>query len=333
MSEVNAAERPKHVFSQPDTPIPLGRDVLDILARDGLITPEMRQSGLLRLHPPHRWGQWGLVLLAVSGTVLILSGIVFFFAFNWGALSSFQKFAMLQAAVMLTAAGAALLSRKLLLSQLLLLASSVLVGVFLAVFGQIYQTGADPWQLFALWALLILPWTCLSGFVLQWLLWLALINLSLILWWDQMPWIWAAQEEGLMASLALLNGGFLIVREAFAHKSGFGWLRALWTRWILAGMVLMPLFIPLLTLLTADASSSLEIGSGLLALCSYGLVFVCYRLVWPDVPVLTMWSLSCCLLLILAFSTLASDWGWNDIVIVFLASRRQPVRPPFCHCK
>ncbi len=39
-----------------------------------------------------------------------------------------------------------------------LLLATLLLGVFLALFGQTYQTGADPWQLFANWALLILPW-------------------------------------------------------------------------------------------------------------------------------------------------------------------------------
>jgi uncharacterized membrane protein len=35
--------------------------------------------------------------------------------------------------------------------------ASVLVGVFLAIFGQVYQTGADSWLLFAARAGLILP--------------------------------------------------------------------------------------------------------------------------------------------------------------------------------
>ena len=41
--------------------------------------------------------------------------------------------------------------------KVLLLGASVLIGVFLAVFGQVYQTGADAYNLFTMWALLILP--------------------------------------------------------------------------------------------------------------------------------------------------------------------------------
>ena len=43
-----------------------------------------------------------------------------------------------------------------------LIAASVLVGVLLAVIGQVYHTGADAYSLFAAWTLLILPWTLAS---------------------------------------------------------------------------------------------------------------------------------------------------------------------------
>ncbi|MBC8290414.1 MAG: DUF2157 domain-containing protein, partial [Planctomycetes bacterium] len=54
-------------------------------------------------------------------------------------------------------------------------------GVFLAVFGQVYQTGADEWLLFAGWAGLILPWTALSRFEALWILWLATDTFALCL--------------------------------------------------------------------------------------------------------------------------------------------------------
>ncbi len=41
--------------------------------------------------------------------------------------------------------------------QALLLALALNIGALLALVGQTYQTGADPWQLFATWALLLLP--------------------------------------------------------------------------------------------------------------------------------------------------------------------------------
>ena len=46
--------------------------------------------------------------------------------------------------------------------QVLLIAGSVLTGVLLAVIGQAYQTGADVFELFVAWAVLILPWVFVS---------------------------------------------------------------------------------------------------------------------------------------------------------------------------
>src|SRR5699024_11365250 len=45
-----------------------------------------------------------------------------------------------------------------LIRQLLLLIASIITGSLLALFGQVYQTGADTWQLFFAWAILITPW-------------------------------------------------------------------------------------------------------------------------------------------------------------------------------
>ena len=42
--------------------------------------------------------------------------------------------------------------------------AAVAVGALLAVFGQTYQTGADPFELFLTWALLIVPWTLAARF-------------------------------------------------------------------------------------------------------------------------------------------------------------------------
>ncbi len=41
--------------------------------------------------------------------------------------------------------------------QALLLAIALNIGALLALVGQTYQTGADPWQLFSTWALMLVP--------------------------------------------------------------------------------------------------------------------------------------------------------------------------------
>ena len=65
---------------------------------------------------------------------------------------------------------------------MLLSAAAVLLGALLAVYGQTYQTGADPWGLFATWALLILPWAVAACFTPLWLLVIGLIDTAHVLY-------------------------------------------------------------------------------------------------------------------------------------------------------
>lgn len=91
---------------------------------------------------------------ALLGAALGGLGIIFWIAANWESLGRAGRFALLQAVVAVTCAGALLRpGARLPLSLLAMLATG---GLF-AYFGQTYQTGADPWQLFAIWAALTLP--------------------------------------------------------------------------------------------------------------------------------------------------------------------------------
>src|SRR5690606_3926429 len=92
--------------------------------------------------------------------------------------------------------------------QLLLLIASIITGSLLALFGQIYQTGADTWQLFFAWAILITPWVVIARFPALWLLWLGLINAFLLLYLDvaNLQFInYSLQNISQVAVLALFN--------------------------------------------------------------------------------------------------------------------------------
>lgn len=151
------------------------------------------------------------------GVALITSGVLFFGAFNWAELSRFQKFAIMEA--LLVAGFFGVLTRGLdsTAGKVCLVATSVLVGVLLAVYGQVYQTGADSYNLFLGWSLLILPWTLASRTTAQWLLQLVLVNVTFVLWWDQvldMDFVWFS-----LLYLAL-NGTIALVWE----KLGRDWM-------------------------------------------------------------------------------------------------------------
>ena len=83
----------------------LDRHLLDELARRGVITPELRQMSLDWLHPPRAWAHWAMILMLAFGTGLILSGIVFFFAFNWASIPDLAKLAMIEVGVIAAAVG------------------------------------------------------------------------------------------------------------------------------------------------------------------------------------------------------------------------------------
>lgn len=125
--------------------------------------------------------------LLIIGVVAVALSLVFFIAYNWLNMGKMGKFALVEGALVLTIALYILLSfrRKFQLArQLLLLIASVITGSFLALFGQVYQTGADTWQLFFGWALLIIPWVLIARLPALWLLWLGLINACIILYID-----------------------------------------------------------------------------------------------------------------------------------------------------
>ncbi|MDY0205251.1 MAG: DUF2157 domain-containing protein [Pseudomonas sp.] len=120
------------------------------------------------------------VLLAFA-VVLLCSGVIFFFAYNWDELSRHSKFAIAQAALLLSLLPLLRFNLQQPAAQAAICAASLLVGALLALVGQTYQSGADTYQLFLIWAVLITPWAVLARMPVLWLLLLVLLNLSLVI--------------------------------------------------------------------------------------------------------------------------------------------------------
>lgn len=129
-----------------------------------------------------RWQSFIDSLLLWLGASAIAAGVVFFVAYNWASMGRFAKFGLVQALLVVAVGGYLWFRRHERLSKVLLFVASVLVGVLVALYGQTYQTGADPWELFAVWATMILPWTLISRFAPLWLMLVGLINTALILY-------------------------------------------------------------------------------------------------------------------------------------------------------
>lgn len=157
--------------------------VLDLVARAGL--DDRQASRLWQLAgfgdmPPRMLARVRMgITLAGAGCAGL--GLIFWVAANWSLLSRWQQFTLLQALVLVPCAVAAAFGRAPAVAGLLAL---VCTGGLFAYFGQTYQTGADPWQLFALWAVLTLPLACCARSDVVWSAW-AVVGLVAIALWDR----------------------------------------------------------------------------------------------------------------------------------------------------
>nr|WP_082080194.1 DUF2157 domain-containing protein [Cupriavidus basilensis] len=126
------------------------------------------------------WRHWLDRALLALGAALLCAGVIVFFAFNWQDLHKFARFGLLAGALSLLAAFAWLRPGGDMAARAALCGAQVVAGVLLAVIGQVYQSGADAWQLFALWALLAAPWALAARAAPHWWLVLVLANVALL---------------------------------------------------------------------------------------------------------------------------------------------------------
>lgn len=274
--------------------VPANPKLVESLAQQGFLTDEAKAYALKILNPKQLWGVWISRLFLIFGVTLVLSGIIFFIAYNWADLASMYKFIIVQAAILISLLGAWRYKLDSLTGKIYLFAASFLVGVFLAVFGQVYQTGADAYQLFMGWALLILGWTIISNFSIQWVLWLVLMNLWFIFWWEQTAY--PASEHRLLIYVILisLNGTALFLKEALEKYENLSWLQ---NRGLRLALVITCLAFMLVSAISfiADEKFSLFITiSGLTGIIGHGVIYFTYRYLRFDLWSLVATVLSSC---------------------------------------
>lgn len=117
--------------------------------------------------------------LAVLAAALLGLGLVMWVAANWADFGRSGRFGLLQAAVLASTLAAAAKPRWRAPAALLTLAAT---GALFAYFGQTYQTGADAWQLFALWAALSLPLALAARSDVLWVPWALVAAVAVALW-------------------------------------------------------------------------------------------------------------------------------------------------------
>ncbi|MCO7228424.1 DUF2157 domain-containing protein [Halomonas sp. CnH100-B] len=179
------------------------RELVSLVER-GVISPDQvaKAVSVAGLHPtPRAWAALLDRLLLWLGALALAFAVLFFVAYHWVAIGHWLRFGLVQAVLLVAVGVAVWRPANVWVSRVALTAAFVLLGVLLALVGQVYQTGADPWQLFFAWALLGLPWVWAARFSLLWLVWLGVGNLAI--WLHASVWGWGVNGRFLAGESGL----------------------------------------------------------------------------------------------------------------------------------
>ncbi len=302
MTSAGLAERQE--FSEKERKVAMNdhRRLIKEWRRQGRLPAEsvleaMRLAGVVPT--PGDWRRFIDHLLLWLGVVFVSAGVVFFFAHNWQTMGRFLKFALAETLIAAAVVAYCALDREKLSSKASLLAASLLIGALLALVGQTYQTGADPWELFAVWALMILPWVAVGRFDVLWLLWVGLLNLATYLYLQIFRGLWGM----LFGAEELLWAHFYLNTLALAALEGAAYLGVRWlgNRWV--PRVLVSASGGLITVLAVWTIFEFDSPAGLLGyFCWMGIVYGVYRYSVRDLFVLAGQVLS---LIVVVTSALA----------------------------
>lgn len=263
------------------------------LAHEGhLDSAALERAYTLNGHVPAgaEWRRFFDYLLLALGVVFLLSGIFFFFAYNWAAIPALLKLGLIQAAIVAASGTASVLGVTRLPGQIALTTAAALIGVLLAVYGQIYQPIADNYQLFLVWAIISVPWVAISRFAPLWLGWLVLLNLSLGLWADQQT---AADFATAMLLLFVLNAGWLLGWETVRRRP-VDWMQPRWVPQLVAIATFAAVFAPTLEFIfTLESPNSLPVMlAPIVYLLLCGMTIFVYTRNIRDLFILTICALS-----------------------------------------
>lgn len=153
------------------------------------------------------WHKFLRLFFISLGVGFTTAGIIFFFAYNWADLHKFIKIGLIEGLIIISTLVILFSKISLDIKNILLTGTSILVGVLFAVFGQIYQTGANAYDFFLGWTMFIAIWVFVSNYAPLWLVFITLINTTLILYSQQVAHDWS--EVFVFTLLFIINILFL----------------------------------------------------------------------------------------------------------------------------
>ncbi len=161
------------------------------------------------------WSKFIKTFLMSLGIAFFVSGVIFFFAYNWASLHKFAKLGLVQILLIIMVAVAVFSNLEKNVKGIILMGTGMLVGALFAVFGQIYQTGANAYDFFFGWTAFIALWVFVSNFGPMWLLFLVLINISIWQYFEQV--LGRVDEVKMLDLLFIINILYLVGLKILAH--------------------------------------------------------------------------------------------------------------------
>jgi len=155
------------------------------------------------------WLKFLKTLFFSLGVGFTTAGILFFFAYNWADLNKFVKLGLIEVLIIAITLTVVCATIHLNVKKILLTSAVMLVGVLFAVFGQIYQTGANAYDFFLGWSMAVVLWVIISDFAPLWLIFVILINTTFILYSEQVAHNWSLTF--VCTSLFIINLLFLSI--------------------------------------------------------------------------------------------------------------------------
>lgn len=151
---------------------------IPLLIEGGALPPQQYLEAVSVLRDGAFWKAWAIRALLAIAVGHILSGIIFFFAFNWNDLSGMAKFSIVGGAILACLLAWMIARLDSSAGQAFGIGATVLVGVMFAVLGQVYQTPAMIHTPFVFWAILTLPFALASRNLAHWTVWLVILTVA-----------------------------------------------------------------------------------------------------------------------------------------------------------
>lgn len=204
--------------------VPATPAVLRALAAAGALSAPALEHALAAIDArPDRgtWYRFAHSRMLLVGACLCAAGVIFFVAANWGALHPWVRMGLVAGALTASAIAAGAVGLRTLPGRAALLLSGLLFGPLMAIYGQTYQTGADAWELFALWAALFTVHSVLARFGVTWVAWSILVHTAALLFTTQTfaGELVTGDQAVALAVIAVADAALVVFAQTFLAGS------------------------------------------------------------------------------------------------------------------